>query len=127
MPVYEFEKSQDHLIQGVVTPKLIAAWSRRRAWHGETVTIQIRSELIIDGTTVKLEVKSEDLKLTMDTFASETITGNKLDKDYKIDWASKKPKETPNTFVIVATITAPHLTATSAAMAVDLSMPVFSA
>lgn len=127
MSLYEFENAQDHLIPGVVTPKLQVAWSRRRAWHGETVTLQVRSELINDGTSVKLEVKSQDGSLTMDTFAAETITGNKLDKAYKIDWAAKKPKETPNTFVIVATVTTPHLTATSPVMTVDLSKPLFSA
>lgn len=125
--MYEFEGNQDSLIIGVVQPKLQVAWSRRRAWHLETISIQVRSELVNDGTTVKLVVHSQDGKLVIDTFDSETITGNKLDKVYKIDWNSKSLKENPHTFTVTATVKSPPLTAESAVLAVDLVPPQFSA
>jgi len=125
--VYEFEDDQDKLIPGVVQPKLLVAWSRRRAWHLETVTIQVRSELVKDGTEVKLEVQSHDGKVSIVAFEKETITGNKLDKEYKIDWKDKKLKEEPYKFVVKATVKDPPLTAESADLAVDLSPPLFSA
>ena len=125
--MYEFEGEHDTLISGVVHPKLQVAWSRRRAWNGETVTIQVRTELVNDGTEVKLEIHSQDGKVAIDTFEKETITGNKLDKPYKIDWKAKNLKEDPHQFVVKATVKALSLTADSATMAVDLVPPVFSA
>jgi hypothetical protein len=125
--VYEFEGNPNTHISGVVHPKLRISWSRRRAWHGETVSIQVRTELVNDGTQVKLEIHSDDGKLALDTFDKETITGNKLDKDYKIDWKSKKLKKDPHTFVVKATIKTPSLTAQSAQIGVDLAPPQFSA
>lgn len=125
--MYEFEDNQDTLIQGVVQPKLEVAWSRRRAWHGETVSIQVRSELVKDGTPVKIEVHSSDGKVAIVTFDKEKITGNKLDKDYKIDWHAKKLKADPYKFVAKATVAAFSLTAESEDLAVDLTPPLFSA
>jgi hypothetical protein len=124
---YDFEGDQDTLIQAVVHPKLHVEWSQRRAWHGQTLTIQVRSELLNDGTTVKLEVQSENGK-AVDTFAAETINGNKLDKPYKIDWSAKNLPEDPHKFVVKATVTAPvALNAQSEPLAVDLVVPLFSA
>jgi hypothetical protein len=125
--LYEFESAQDNLIIGVVQPKLQVAWSRRRAWHLETVSIQVRTELVNDGTALKLVIHSHDGKVVIDTFDAETITGNKLDKDYKIDWKTKNLKEDPHTFLVKATIKDLSLTAESAALAVDLVAPQFSA
>jgi len=125
--MYEFEGEQDTLIQATVHPRLHVEWSQRHAWHGQTVTIQVRSELLNDGTAVKLDVQDKDGKV-LDTFAAETLTGNKLDKPYKIDWSAKNLPEDPHTFVVKATVTAPvALHAQSEPMAVDLVVPLFSA
>ena len=74
--MYEFEDVHNKLIPGVVTPKIQVTWSRHRAWHGETVSILVRTELVKDGTKVKLEIKVKGEK------GFEVSSWSELDKDW---------------------------------------------
>jgi hypothetical protein len=124
--VYEWEDVHNTLISGIVTPKIQVTWSRHRAWHGETVKILVRTDLVKDGTKVKLEIKSKDGK-TLDTLDKGNITANANNQDYKIDWKAKKLTPDTKEFVVTASIKDPALTADSESMFVDLVPPLFSA
>jgi hypothetical protein len=106
--MYEFEDVHDTLIPGVVTPTIQVTWSRHRAWHSETVKILVRTELVKDGTKVKLEIKTEGGKL-LDTLDKGTIAGNASDQDYKIDWKAKNLKPDTAEVVVTATIKFPSM------------------
>jgi hypothetical protein len=124
--MYEFEDVHDTLIPGVVTPKIQVTWSRHRAWHAETVGILVRTEVVKDGTKVKLEIKTKGGKL-LDTLDKGTIAGNANDQNYKIDWKTKQLKPETAEVVVTAAIKELKLTADSEPMFVDLVPPMFSA
>ena len=124
--MYEFDDDHNKLLSGVVTPKLQVAWSRQRAWHGDTVHILVRTELVKDGTKLKLEVKAKDGK-SLDTLDKGTVTNNANDQSYKLDWKDKKLKADVTEVVVTASIKDPAVTVTSASLFVDLVPPVFSA
>jgi len=123
--MYEFENFQNNVILGVVTPKLQVSWSRHRAWHKETVRILVRTELIKDGTKVKLEIKTKAGK-TIDTLDKGTLSGNANNQDYKIEWKDKKLDPVTAEVVVTASIKDPALTADSEPLFVDVVPPVLS-
>jgi hypothetical protein len=123
--MYEFEDVHNTLIKGVLTPKIQVTWSRHRAWHGETLKILVRTELVKDGTKVKLEIKTKGGK-TLHTLEKGSITGNANNQDYKIDWKSKRLKSEEGEVVVTASVKDPALTADSEPMLVDLEPPLFS-
>ena len=124
--MYEFEDNHNTLIPGVVTPKLQVSWSRHRAWHGDTVAILVRTELVKNGTKVKLEIHVKDGQ-SLDTLDKGTITDNRHTKIYKIDWKNKKLKADVREILVTATIKDLDLTADSDPLLVDLVPPLFSA
>lgn len=124
--MYEFEDEHNKLIPGVVTPKIQVTWSRHRAWHGETVRVLVRTELVKDGTKVKLEIKVKDGK-SLATLEKGTMTGNANDQDYKLDWKDLKLKPDVTAVVVTASIKDLSLTADSEDLLVDLVPPMFSA
>jgi hypothetical protein len=124
--LYEFEDNHNTLIPGVVTPMLQVSWSRHRAWHGETITVLVRTELVKNGTKVKLEIHVKDGK-SLDTLDKGTIADNRLGMIYKIDWKSKKLLADVREILVTATIKDLDLTAESDPLLVDLVPPLFSA
>lgn len=124
--MYEFEDNHNALIPGVVTPTLQVSWARHRAWHGETFTILVRTELVKNGTKVKLEIHVKDGQ-SLDTLDKGTITDNRHTKIYKIDWKNKKLKADVREILVTATIKDLDLTADSDPLLVDLVPPLFSA
>jgi hypothetical protein len=124
--LYEFEDVHNTLISGVVTPGIQVTWSRHRAWHGETVSILVRTELVKDGTRLKLEIKVKDDKL-LDSLDKGTIAGNANSQTYKIDWKGKKLTADATEFVVTATIKDYGITADSESLFVDVVPPMFSA
>ena len=87
--------------------------------------ILVRTELVKDGTKVKLEIKAKGGK-TLDTLAKGAINNNANDQDYKIDWKSKKLKPEEGEVVVTASTKDPDLSADSEPMLVDLMPPLFS-
>ena len=124
--MYEFEDVHDTLIPGVVTPKIQVTWSRHRAWHGETVGILVRTELVKDGTKLKLDIKVKDGD-SLGTLTKGIISGNANRQDYKIDWKAKKLTPDVTEVVVTASTIDPKLTADSESLFVDLVPPMFSA
>ncbi len=123
--MYEFEQDHNNLIPAQVTPTLQVNWSQHRAWHGDTVKILVRTQMVNDGTKVKLEVKPKG-GTPIESFTKDTVTGNTLDKDYKIDWKKLQVPEDSQEFVVTATLTDFNVTADSDSLFVDLVPPLFS-
>jgi hypothetical protein len=123
--MYEFENFHNNLVTGIVTPKIQVSWSRHRAWHKDTVRILVRTELVKDGTKVKLEIKIKGGK-SLDTLDKGTISGNANSQDYQIEWKSKKLDPVTAEVVVTATIKDLALTADSESMFVDVIPPLLS-
>jgi hypothetical protein len=123
--MYEFESFHNSLITGVVTPKVQVSWARHRAWHKDTVRILVRTELVKDGTKVKLEIKLKGGK-SLDTLDKGTISGNANSQNYLIDWKSKKLDPVTAEVVVTATIKDLALTADSESLFVDVIPPLLS-
>jgi hypothetical protein len=124
--VYEFENDHNNLIRGTVEPKLQVDWSVHRAWHGETVKILVRSECVKDGSKIRLEIKPRD-ESVIEILDKDVITGNKLDKDYTINWKDHDVAADAKEFVVTAVIPDFALIAVSPSLYVDLVPPMFSA
>jgi hypothetical protein len=123
----------DHNIEhlGKIAMLLRAAWSRRRAWHGEKVTLELRSELIKDGTELKIYIKAVDGDARgFDRVPGKSLTASKLDHEYTIDWKTFAYGER-HEFVFDAIakfdVEKNKVEAASPPLRVDLSPPVFSA
>ena len=77
----------------VVHPAITRAyWSKRRAWHGEKLTLFVETKHIPDGTTVKLEVWEDDsAEKNPDDWVAEipgshSIKEGRLAVDYELKW-----------------------------------------
>jgi hypothetical protein len=115
---------QDDLYPGKVTRVVTVGWSRRRAWHGETVKACVRTELVPDGAKVEIRVLSEGNSTELAKLEGDIADG-KLDKDYTIDFDGKPLPEGETRFVLKAKIDKLESHA-SPALVVDLAAPIFS-
>jgi len=121
-----FENDHNNLIQGTVQPQLQVDWSVHRAWHGDTVKILVRTQAVKDGSKIKLEIKPIE-RSVIEILDKDVITGNKLDKDYTINWKNAKLASDAKEFVVTAVIVDFGLLAVSPSLFVDLIPPLFSA
>jgi hypothetical protein len=112
----------------VLTPVLRVSWSQPRCWHGDNVTILVRSIYVKDGGEITLNIYAVGNANAFDTIQHLTINGNSLDHPYTVDWKNKVVPPNSTSFQVKATLTTPAIDSpVSAAMAVDLVVPVFSA
>lgn len=107
--------------------KLVARlmWSQRRAWHGDTVKMQLRTELVKDDTDVELRVLSST-DTEIDKIGGKKVTGAVLDNDYDIKWKDK-PYAAQREFKLAAKVGDQLQAEQSPMLYVDLDDPVFSA
>ena len=122
----------DHNIEhlGKVAMVLRAAWSRRRAWHGEKVTLELRSELIKDGTELRIYIKpAAGSTPRFDRVAGKSLSASKLDHEYEIDWKAFVYGDHHEFVFDTAAVVEPgkEVAALSPPLRVDLTPPVFSA
>jgi hypothetical protein len=68
---------------GTVTRSARLIWSQRRAWPGDKVKMQLRTELVKDDTDAELRVLDADGK-EIDKVSGKKVTGQSLDNDYEI-------------------------------------------
>jgi hypothetical protein len=123
----DYESPQDTKIQGQVTPVAIAEWSRLRAWHGDTVTIAVRTSQVPDGSAVTVKILTKDGNTEVDTVSGLSISGSKVDHDYTIQWKDKTVSADKNAYVLKASIDDPKVdSALSPPLMVDLEPPVLS-
>ena len=100
-------------------------WSQRRAWHGDTVKMQLRTELVKDNTEVEIKVLTpEDVEI--DNVTGKKVTSAALDNDYEIAWKGK-PFAEKREFKLTAKVGDRLQAAPSPLLYVDLDVPVFSA
>jgi len=111
-----------------LTPELRVSWSQVRCWHGETVTISVRSSYVKDGGIIDLNIYAVGHLAAVDTVAALTLNGNSLDHAYTVDWKTKVVPAGATHFTVVATLQNPNIVSpASDPMGVDLIIPVFSA
>jgi hypothetical protein len=124
----DYENSQDTTITAVVTPAILVEWSRVRAWHGDVVSIAVRTSLVPDGTAVVVKVLTKTDNSEVDSIEGLSIAGSKVDHDYTIQWKEKGVTAKNQEFVLKAVITTePKMESTlSPALVVDLATPVWS-
>ena len=101
-------------------------WSRTRCWHGETVTIRVRTNHVPDGTAVILRIFPDDVAGEIVSVEGLTINGSSLDHDYTIDWGTTAIPEDASEFVVRAVIDE-NPSDPSPTLVVDLNIPIFSA
>ena len=100
-------------------------WSQRRAWHGDKVKIQVRTELVKDETAVELRVLSA-ADAEIDKVEGKKVTAEALDNDYEISWKDK-PFGDQREFKLAAKVGEKLVAQPSPTLYVDLDPPVFSA
>src|SRR6188472_3814051 len=123
-----WQQNHNHTMDCPLTPTLRVSWSKPRSWHGENVTISLRSQYVKDGGQVTLEILATNDRTTpVETLGPLTLNNNRLDHVYRIDWKTKPVPAGAVTFEVKAILANPNTVATSDPMAVDLVVPVFSA
>ena len=108
-----------------VKPALRVAWNRARAWHGDKVTIVVRTDIVKNGAKLKLEISPKG-SAVIDTISGETIQENKKDKEYTIDWKAKTLPADIAEYIVKATLEEFAISAESKPLLVDLKPPAFS-
>lgn len=99
-------------------------WSRKRCYHGEEVTLSVRTENVPDGAAVELTISAKDGG-KVDTVGGLQIKKSALDHKYKIDWKDKASPDARE-FVFKARVDK-LLSGDSPALLVDLGPPGMSA
>jgi hypothetical protein len=99
-------------------------WSRKRCYHGEEVTLSLRTENVPDGTAVELTISGKDGG-TVDTVGGLQIAKSAVDHKYKIDWKNKALPDTRE-FVFKAKVDK-LLSGDSPVLFLDLGPPGMSA
>jgi hypothetical protein len=121
--------SRDHNNLGPVQlpPVVRVSWSRSRAWHGETVTIHVRTSFVPDGALVDLEMTTSPGGAAVAVVANQVINGGVLDHAYTLDWRALAA-QTSELYVVTARLTQFAIASPpSPPLAVDVVPPLFSA
>lgn len=122
----DFEGDHDNTVPAPLTETVQVSWSKARSWHGDTVTIRVRTARVRSGDNVRLEIHVAG-GAAFHTLPNQPIQNNTLDYDYQLDW---KTMVIPpgSMFEVTAHLVELNLTsARSEPMAVDLIPPLFSA
>lgn len=101
-------------------------WSRKRCWHGDTVSIVVGAEPYLEARKVELKILSEDKTQEIEEVSPGNLVASNLIHDYEVKWQDK-PFEDKKTFVVKAEIDTVLETEASAPLWVDLEVPLFSA
>lgn len=102
-------------------------WSKKRSWHGEEVTLSVRTENVPDGTAVTLTIFPRGSAAVIDTKAGLSVKTSAVDHKYKIEWKDKPlPKPPGREFIFRAEI-GKLKSGDSPILLVDLEPPMFSA
>jgi hypothetical protein len=100
-------------------------WSKLRAYHGEEVTLSVRTENVADGTAAELQISPKSGGAVLDTVTGLSVKKGKIDHKYKIDWKAKAFPPGLRECVFRAVLG--QLTSDpSPALYVDLEPPLFS-
>ena len=122
----KFEGDHNKKIPGKIKRTVRVAWLRARAWHGEEVTIAVRTTHVKNDAKVELKIFDED-EGDVDAVGDLKITDSKLDHKYTIDWKEKTLPADKYKFVVKAIIDGKLTSESSPPLIVDLEPPFFSA
>jgi hypothetical protein len=123
-----WSQAHNNTMDCVLTPVLRVSWSQPRCWHGDNVTIRVRSVYVKDGGQITLNIYAVGNVNAIDTIPNLVLNGNTLDYAYTVNWKNMVIPANSTFFEVKATLTTPAIDSpASAAMAVDLVVPVFSA
>lgn len=141
----KFSGVHNHTLFGQVKAKMHTAWSQKRAWHADEVTLSLRcwhSDDIVTpviseaskgesggknkNLSVKLKILDKDGIVEIDSIKDQQIKDMKLDHKYTIAW-QEKPFADKREFVIKAVATGDLESSLSSTLLVDLDPPIFSA
>ncbi len=101
-------------------------WSKKRAYHGEDVTLSVRTENVPDGTAVEIIITPTGGGEVVDTIKGLSIKASQVDHKYTIKWKDKPLPKTGHGFVFRAVI-GKLKSSESSVLLVDVEPPVFSA
>jgi hypothetical protein len=101
-------------------------WSKKRAFHGEDVTLSVRTENVPDGTAVELTIVPVGGGEVVDTIKGLSIKTSQLDHKYTIAWKGKPLPKNGRGFVFKAVI-GKLKSGESSVLLVDVEPPMFSA
>ncbi|HZS56458.1 MAG TPA: hypothetical protein VFA65_18780 [Bryobacteraceae bacterium] len=124
------ENTHDTVNPAQLTERVTVSWSQPRCWHGDDVTIRVRTERVTDGYMIQLQVLAQGAANHFHQLANQPITGNKLDVPYTLNWKTllPQPPPYPTQVQVRATVVGlNNVTALSDPMAVDLIPPLHSA
>lgn len=128
----DFEDDHDHTVPAALNESVHVSWSHPRSWHGETVTIRIRTTRVRNGDTLQLKIRAAGIDPAFHTLPGGgdgpiNITDNSLDFAYKIDWKGKPVPANSTQFEVIARLNELMIeSAPSEPMSVDLVPPIFS-
>ena len=122
------ERDHDKQHEGRIQRAVVVHWSQQRAWHGDEVTLSVRSELVSDGAAAELKIRAVGggAAADLDTVSGKSIRGGQLDHKYKIAWKDKR-YEDKREFICVAAIDTKLVSPSSPILRVDLEPPLLSA
>ena len=125
----DFEDNVDRVVPAPLTERIVVYWSKARCWHGDNVFIRVRTERVIDGSTIELKVFAQGAAAHFHQIPNQNITNNQLDYEYKLDWKPHlNPPPYPTQVEVTARVVEVNITsARSPVMDVDLIPPLFSA
>jgi hypothetical protein len=124
----DFEDNVDRVVPAPLTERVVVYWSKPRCWHGDNVLIRVRTERVIDGSTIELKVFAQGNPAHFHQLPNQNITNNRLDYDYKLDWKTVLNPPYPTQVEVTARVVEVNITSPrSPVMDVDLIPPLFSA
>jgi hypothetical protein len=101
-------------------------WSKKRAYHGEDVTLSVRTENVPDGTAVEITITPTGGGAVVDTVKGLSIKASQVDHKYTIKWKDKPLPKGGHGFVFRAVI-GKLKSGESSVLLVDVEPPWFSA
>ena len=123
----DFEDNHDTVVPAPLPELIQVSWSRSRCWHGETVTIRVRTQRIPDGSMVRLEVAAQG-GAAFHVLPQQALQNDQIDYAYPFDRDSTVIPLNTTDFVVTATAVLLNLTSPpSEPLTVDLRPPLFSA
>jgi hypothetical protein len=123
-----FDSPNDLVVPAQLTASITVSWSKPRCWHGDRVTIRVRTQRVIDGSLLRVQIFVHGAGNHFDQIhPNPTITNNAANIDYTLDWQTKLNPPYPTQVDVKATLFVLGIDALSDPMDIDLIPPLHSA
>jgi len=118
----KFSGPHDNTTLGKVPRVAQVFWSQKRRYHGDKVTLSVRTQNVPDGAAVELRILPKGGGAVIDTITGDTLTGSQVNHVYTIDWKTKTIPDGAREFVFQAVI-GKVVSSASPTLFVDLALP----